>query len=174
MSTGAQDTRPNDSANGEATELVRLLAELDAAVPVEVSESLLPGASDEALQQLSRTGLQGRPLPADLAALLRWHNGQEWNAELSPKNNRRLLTVVEIIQEWSFFNDSSNDYLEPRSPSWVPILTNDSGDSVVYETDGPRSGVLIAYWHDDPDRPLEYASLRDWAATLLGELRDKP
>jgi hypothetical protein len=116
MSTGAQD--PKSAA--EVRELVELLAAVDAAVPAAVSAAFAPGASDEALEQLSRTILKGQPLPEDLAALLKWHNGQEWNAELSPNNNRRLLTPGDH-RRMVVFQRPSTDYLEPRLASWVPL-----------------------------------------------------
>jgi len=59
--------------------------------------------------------------------------------------------------------------MEPWSPSWLPVLTNDSGDFVVYETAGPSRGKLLHYWHDDQSRSVAYLSLQEWAEELLCE-----
>jgi cell wall assembly regulator SMI1 len=108
----------------DTEQLRAILAKIDKAVPPDVARSLNPGACNEDLALLEKSVVSGRPLPSDLATLLQWHNGQEWNSLLSPENNRRLLTVPEIIEHWSFFKDPMSDFLEPWRESWIPILTN--------------------------------------------------
>lgn len=153
----------------EVNRISHILAKLDAVLPQQVSETLRPGASEEELDALAQTVFGGGSVPAALRVFFQWHNGQEWNSLLSHSSNRRLLQIGEIIDEWSFFADPMSDFLEPWRTSWVPLLTNDSGDSLVYESAGEHSGKLIAYWHDDVRRPIEYQSLAAWANVLLSE-----
>lgn len=115
--------------------------------------------------------LGGKALPSELETLLKWHNGQEWNSLLSKEDNRRLMTASEIINAWQFFNDPMSDFMEPWSTSWVPILTNDSGDYIVYETEGKNAGKLLAYWHDWENRSVQNESVLVWAQGLLKEYK---
>src|SRR5262245_3802543 len=102
-----------DVETAKSAAFATLLARLEHALPQNVMETLLPGASDQELSRLQQTVLKGKPVPWDLALLLRWHNGQKWNAPLSNNDNRRLLSIAEIIDEWSFFKDPKSDFMEP-------------------------------------------------------------
>lgn len=159
------DSRP--SSPNAMNALNAMLARLDARLPSDVLATLAAPAPADDLRALTDTLPGLAALPADLLSLFTWHDGQAWNSRLNPNDNRRLLSVKEIIEERAFFADPMSDFLEPWSHSWVPILTNDSGDFVVYETAGESAGQLIHYWHDDPARRQAYASLVDWAQELL-------
>lgn len=146
-----------------------VLAKLEEVLPPAVRETLRAPAEPQELAALGASLAEAGLLPADLHALLTWHNGQSWNAPLSKKNNRRLLSASEIERERSFFADPMSDFMEPWSASWLPVLTNDAGGLVVYETTGPQRGNLLHYWHDDSSRNVAYPSLLKWAEGLLDE-----
>lgn len=151
-----------------------VLARLDTALPPQVCATLRPPARAEDLAALAALLPEGARLPADLQALLAWHDGQSWNAPLSTKNNRRLLSAGEIRSELAYFSDPRSDVMAPWSASWLPVLTNDAGDFVVLETVGPQAGFLRLYWHDDPSRSVAHPSLLKWAEALLGEYLPPP
>ncbi|MEY4563013.1 MAG: hypothetical protein RLZZ618_2290 [Pseudomonadota bacterium] len=150
-------------------EFADCLAELHAVLPPDVLKTLRPPATTEAIDRVKRL-LAPVALPADVKLLLQWHDGQEWNSTLSPDNNRRLLSAEEIAERIGFFSDPSEDFLKPWNPSWVPLLTNDSGDYLVYETAGENEGKLIQYWHDDLRRLIQHQDLTFWANELRCEL----
>jgi len=160
VSVTAKDTR---------AELIAVLTKLEEILPTAVRATLRAPAQAADLATLASSLTEGDRLPDDLLALLSWHDGQAWNSPLSPKNNRRLLSTEEVLSERSFFADPMSDFMEPWRASWIPVLTNDSGDFVVYETVGESKGVLLYYWHDDPSRGVAYQSLLQWAETLLRE-----
>lgn len=47
------------------------------------------------------------------------------------------------------------------------MLYNGAGDYLMYEAKGHNKGKLLAYWHDDERRNVEYQSLREWAQQVL-------
>lgn len=122
-----------------------VLRQIEGVLPQAVRVTLRAPAEPEDLAGLVSTIPEAGQLPAELRVLFAWHDGQPWNAPLSRKNNRRLLSVGEIAKECSFFADPMSDFMEPWSPSWLPLLTNDSGDFVVYETAGLSRGKLLHY-----------------------------
>lgn len=136
---------------------------LEGILPAAILSTLLNPISVEEMQKLREIWA----LPEELVLLWTWHNGQRWNAQLSKYNNRRLLSAAEIVEQHEFFNDPMSEFMEPWRRSWLPILTNDSGDYVVYETEGELAGQLFFYWHDDSARKLAYRSLEDWLQELL-------
>ncbi|WP_316156845.1 SMI1/KNR4 family protein [Cupriavidus sp. BIC8F] len=150
-------------------ELMAVLAKLDQVFPTEVHTTLRSPAQAADLAALASTLAEGDRLPEDLLILFDWHDGQAWNSPLSPKNNRRLLSVREVFSERLFFADPLSEFMEPWCASWLPVLTNDAGDFVVYETVGDLRGKLLHYWHDDPSRSVAYSSLHQWAEKLLHE-----
>lgn len=155
--------------NEGCASLHALLAKLGEVLPASVCATLRPPAPAADLAELGRALPTGVEFPVDLLALLTWHDGQKWNSSLSKKNNRRLLSSTEILREYSFFADPTSDFQEPWSASWLPVLTNDAGDFIVYETQGELRGHLVHYWHDEESRTVAYKSLLQWAEELLLE-----
>lgn len=153
----------------EASELSVILAELEEVLPADVRATLRPPARPSDLAALAASIPEAGQLPADLRALLTWHDGQSWNSPLSRKNNCRLLSASEVVNECLFFADPMSDFVEPWNASWLPVLTNDSGDFVVYETADLSKGKLLRYWHDNQSRSVAYSSLLQWATGLLRE-----
>ena len=152
-----------------SAQLQILLDKIDAALPSEVRATLREPASGASLDALA--GAFKSRLPPEVQVLLEWHDGQEWNAPLSKKNNRRMMSAAEIAEQIMFFADPLSDFLGPWEPSWLPILTNDAGDFVVYQTQGSQPGSLSLYWHDDERRGTAHPSLQSWAQELLNEYR---
>lgn len=149
-------------------DITRLLAVIDTRLPAPVVATLRPPASAESIAQIEH--LLGAALPSGLHQLLRWHDGQEWNAALRESDNRRLLSVGEIVDALKFFLDPEEEFLEPWGRYWLPFLTNDSGDYVVVDASPEGKAEVIAYWHDWEDRSVEYSSMVEWAAGLIDEL----
>ena len=104
--------------------------------------------------------IAGILLPEPLAIWFGWHNGQSTTDSLLPEENWNLLNIEESLQAWNYFLDPHNEFLEPYERDWLPLLSNGSSDYLVYDL---KTGSLILYWHDDPERSIEYASLSEWA-----------
>lgn len=149
--------------NEQAPSALRIvLTSIERVLPPHIRATLRPPAEAGDLAGLVSSVPEVGQLPADVCVLFSWHDGQPWNSPLSRKDNRRLLSVSEIGRECSFFADPTSDFMEPWSPLWLPVLTNDLGDFVVYETAGPSRGKLLHYWHDDQSRSVAYLSLQEW------------
>ena len=147
-----------------ASSLSSALVALQAVLPSNIVNTLRPPVAPCDLAELE-AAFAGE-VPAEVSALLTWHDGQEWNSPLSPDDNRRLLSCREIVETLSFFADPNEDYLRPWKQSWIPLLTNDSGDYVVIETTGEAAGSLLTYWHDDESRRQVESSLMQWVQGL--------
>ncbi|RJG35783.1 SMI1/KNR4 family protein [Motilimonas pumila] len=148
--------------------ITKLLSKIDDQLSSETLNSFNDDFTDEEFNKF--IALTNIEVTSDLIKLLKWKNGQKWNSILSPDNNRRLMSMNEIIETIKFYNDPMSEYLEPWEKCWVPILTNDSSDYVVYVSDGSNKGKLIGYWHNDYDRKVEYNSICDWALELIKDL----
>lgn len=145
-----------------------LLMEIDRQAPAAVAATFRPPADDAAIARIEQR--LGHPMPQNLRQLLQWHDGQAWNSLLRESDNRRLLSVDEILETLSFFLDGKEDFMGPWEPHWTPVLTNDAGDYVVIDTPPTGDGALLAYWHDDENGGPEYPSLDAWAVGLVDEL----
>ena len=128
----------------------------------DVYDSLQPGASEKQIAKLVEICLRGNSIPDDLFILYRWHDGQTGYGSLNQNDNRTFMPIKEVIDTWSFLNDPMEDICEPISKSWLPITDNGGGDHLVYETEGTNKGKILAYWHDDECRSVEYNSLKEW------------
>lgn len=104
--------------------------------------------------------IAGILLPEPLAIWFGWHNGQSTTDSLLPEENWNLLNIEESLQAWNYFLDPHNEFLEPYERDWLPVLSYGSSDYLVYDL---KTGSLILYWHDDPERGIEYTALSEWA-----------
>lgn len=77
------------------------------------------------------------------------------------------MPIVVAADTWSFLSDPMEDSLEPWSPSWFPILENEAGYYVVFESGEDNHRCLIGYWHDDASRRIIHSSLPDRAMTVI-------
>ncbi|MEZ6035584.1 MAG: SMI1/KNR4 family protein [Planctomycetaceae bacterium] len=69
------------------------------------------------------------------------------------------------------------DFEDPKwwRRGWVPFLANGSGDHLCVDLaaeDGGNPGQLIAFWHDDEERDIEYPSLADWLRELVESMEN--
>jgi cell wall assembly regulator SMI1 len=132
-----------------------------------VAAGLRSGADDQELAMLRSKIFGADPIPEDLEAFFRWHNGQVGYESLSPMDNRMLMSIADAVDTWNFLSDPMEDIQQPWEQSWVPILANGAGDHIVYVTSGANKGALLAYWHDAEDRRVAFASLETWARKVL-------
>ncbi len=159
---GVRPTRPVRSLQRE---LDALQKELEAHDEV-TAAALRSGADAETLARLATVLEDGVPL--DLEAWFCWHDGQEDedDAELSLEWAAELLSVEQAMESWNFQQEehAAGELLEPWRPTWVPILRKYTDvDFLVVETEGQQAGAVISYWHDDPQRRVEYESLAHFA-----------
>lgn len=161
----AKEKAKKKPAKGES--LGALLGRLDPLVASHSDAKLRAPAKAADLAKLSKTFFGGAPLPADLDAWFRWHDGQqEASGTVSPDDNRTLLSIDGALDAWQFLSDPEEEIPQPWKKSWLPLFANGAGDYVVFETEGKKAGALIGYWHTDTDRDVEHASLGAWATTV--------
>jgi cell wall assembly regulator SMI1 len=146
-----------------------LLGAIDELSPSKVAATFQPPVDDQLIFRIEQ--LLGISMPDNLRKLLKWHNGQDWNAPLREGDNRRLLSAGEIIETLAFFQSPDEDFLGPWGRFWIPFLTNDAGDYVVVDASPGCNEKLINYWHDWEDRSIAYQSLSEWAAGLIYEFK---
>ena len=126
---------------------------------------LLPPASSEEIASL-KAELEdklGDVSTFELETLYSWHNGQSGPLGLM-NDNRVFMTLKDALNTWAFYINPNNEYQEPYERNWFPIMSNGASDYLVMDI---GSGALIAYWHDDEEREVEYTRLSDWAADVL-------
>jgi cell wall assembly regulator SMI1 len=142
--------------------------------------SLLPGATQKELQACE--GALGLRLPGGLRELYRWHNGQgerggylfDFQGPYSFMPLRQVQEVhanlSEILGELEELGESGRDTWWHRA--WVPFL-DAGGDCLCVDAQGTlggRVGQVIAFFHDDSTRGIEYPSLRNWLETFVTSL----
>lgn len=137
---------------------------------------LQPGVSDE---QLNRFEQQfSVKLPAAFRELYRWKNGQPNSCSDSFVENR-MFTPLEDMAETKKELDAmiGTDFEDPTTwrRGWIPFLSNGGGDHLCLDMgaeDGGAIGQLIAYWHADEDRPIEFPSTEAWLQEISGQMKD--
>ena len=134
---------------------------------IDIYKSLSAPATVTQIEELRIKCFSGTALPSDLVDLYKWHNGQSGSGPFNPKDNRTFLPIADVIDSWTFLNDPMEDILEPISKSWIPLLHNGAGDYLMLETQGNNEGKILAYWHDDIARSIEWNSLCEWVDNLL-------
>ena len=142
-----------------------------------IRAALSPGLDAEGIATLSKK--LRRPVPEELAALLRWHNGSKrgrgdliWNY--------RLLGSIEIAEAVTTLRGHLSagefeDKLDWWVDGWIPLLDNGSGDYICLDTVGSfdgQAGQLLQFFHDDAPRTIVAPHLEGWlgAATSAFEL----
>ncbi len=164
--------RPYSSAMTLNTELAAIDAELRRAQP-ETLARLRKGASKAALAKLSKKVFGGKPVPEELCTWFAWHDGQDGFGSISPRDNRKLMSIDEVVEAHAFLGDPSEE-VQGWKATWVPILANGAGDHLVFETAARGRGALIGYWHADDDRDVEEKSLLAWATATRAALAKLP
>src|SRR5262249_55812953 len=91
-------------------------------------KGLLPGASPADLEELQKA--VGVPLPADLKALLAWHNGQSDDCPGGFEQDWILLSSDRIAEVKRDLDGDAAAGDSGWKTAWVPFLDDDSGDYV--------------------------------------------
>jgi cell wall assembly regulator SMI1 len=126
--------------------------------------SLNPPASADDLTQVE-TAL-GRPLPAELTASLRRHNGTDEHRRTGrfALAGYMLLSTSQIVARWQMIERLLAD--RPRSDRdavwqshWVPFAASVGADMLYLDQPaGAREATVGAFVHDDFPRPNEWPS----------------
>jgi len=155
-----------------AKELAAIDTELARAQPGTL-ERLRKGATKAAFTKLSKKVFGGKPVPKELATWFGWHDGQDGPGAISPRDNRMLMSIDQVVEAYGFLTDPREEVFGWKA-SWVPLLANGAGDHLVFETASKNKGALIGYWHADDDRDVEDASLLAWAKATRAALAKLP
>jgi cell wall assembly regulator SMI1 len=123
--------------------------------------NLRPGASDAELEGLRQS--LARDLPAELRALLSWHNGQGADFAGSLVESWLLMSAAEIA--------AAKKELDETAPSgwrkeWIPFLDDDAGNYVCLDSSEPNSPVR-EFWQGNADHPIVAQSLAQWLESLV-------
>jgi cell wall assembly regulator SMI1 len=155
------------------TALVSILARLGR-LPADQTSSLRPPAGPEARARLAGTVCGEPTLPEPLEVWFACHDGQELGTlGVDPEAPAvAWMSIDDAIDAWMFLNDENEEILPPWSRDWLPIATNGGGDYLVYAIRGADAGTLLFYYHDDEDRPVEAASVAEYASKVERSLAD--
>jgi cell wall assembly regulator SMI1 len=137
---------------------------------------LQPGASETDLDALeSRFAMT---LPPAFRQLYRWRNGQDPASYDALQDNRCFCTLAEVAETKAMLDDMiGSDFEDPRywRRGWIPFLHNGGGSYLCLDLaaeDGGEIGQLIGFWKQDPDRPIEFASLEAWLKALVTSMEE--
>ncbi len=146
--------------------------------------SFRPPAADSAIDTLAQK--IGLPIPDDLRLLLRLADG-ETKPSAGMIGNWRLMPIAEIQAAWGWiskiaekgaFEDLSPQtptYIRPVwwHPGWLLIVSIDAGQYFCLDMDPPdqqRTGQVILFQQDQPERPLVAGSLQAWFDRIARDL----
>ncbi|WP_437723469.1 SMI1/KNR4 family protein [Sorangium sp. So ce861] len=151
-----------------------------------IAADLAPPATDEQIARLE-TAI-GVALPDELAASLRVHDGQGPYCGNPALGYWVALSCAAIAELWAEYGRRIADGsplhdkgviadpgVRPRwwHERWIPIATDDIGDSLVVDVDpapGGAVGQIVRYRHDAETRRLESPSLATWMGQLADEM----
>ncbi len=126
--------------------------------------NLRPGATTSELDQFA-TGL-GRPLPADLRALLAWHNGQGDDFAGALAGAWQLMSHAQILAaKHDLGTAAKNDPNTGWRSEWIPFLDDDAGNFVVVDPNAVRE-----YWAGKAEHPVVAPSLAAWLEKFVSAL----
>lgn len=121
-------------------------------------KGLRPGASEPDLASLAKQ--LGKAVPEDVAAWLRWHDGQHEDLIGCFHESFRLMSVAEIVEA---MKDEGWD------GSLVPLMDDHQDDYVAVDVSAAGSPV-VEVWRGRKDRPRAAKSLREWAAKFAADV----
>jgi cell wall assembly regulator SMI1 len=124
---------------------------------------LRPGADTSALEKLAK-GL-GRPLPAELANWLGWHDGQDEDTPAAFVGAFSLIDHGEILDETL---DRRAGTEGPWDAGWIPLLDDFNDNLICLDTTRPGTPV-IELWHGHAAPTDAAPSLLDWVRGLLAD-----
>jgi hypothetical protein len=131
----------------------------------EVAASLRAGANTAELRYLSKALFGGRPVPTELKAWFRWHDGQAQGASLSwdPVSSERLLTIRESVAKCELWRN-----VDPKrwDDEWVPLVELDEGFfRVAIVGEKGRCG-MGHFEYDGLSVNRTHSTLTDWVREL--------
>jgi cell wall assembly regulator SMI1 len=157
--------------------VTHLIASMDKWLTVNRADyhsQLQPGISKQELDNFeAKFNLR---LPPDFRELYEWRNGQSASASL--QFNRMFLPLEEAGSTKETLDGMiGTDFDSPEwwRQGWVPFLANGGGDLLCVDLsaeDGGTPGQLRAFWHDEADRPVEYANLEAWLTELVESMEN--
>jgi cell wall assembly regulator SMI1 len=127
--------------------------------------SLRKPATPEELEAL-QTAL-GQPLPEELRAFFRWHNGQNDQFVGYIENHWSLMDLGQVETTWKELTGTPEG--ERRwQPAWIPFLEDDRGNYVFLDTTQPGAPVR-QFWERNSEEPRTVApSLTAWLEDFVG------
>jgi cell wall assembly regulator SMI1 len=137
---------------------------------------LQAGVSDSDLDAFeSRFAMK---LPVAFRRLYRWRNGQDPRSYDAMQDNRSFCTLDDVAETKAMLDGMiGSDFEDPRywRRGWIPFLHNGGGSYLCLDLaaeDGGEIGQLIAFWKQDQDRPVEFASMEAWLKALVTSMED--
>jgi cell wall assembly regulator SMI1 len=98
----------------------------------------------------------GRPVPAELQSLLRWHNGQGQPFIGAFEQSWLLMSCQNIAAARALLDPDA-----PASgwhPAWTPFLDDDAGDFLCLDD----AGAVRAFWLGNKEHTVVAPSLTAW------------
>jgi cell wall assembly regulator SMI1 len=121
-------------------------------------KGLKPGASAADLDSLEKAS--GQPLPADLRALLAWHNGQNDDFVGCFEENWYLMDTQQIAEAWR--EQTGSDATKAVwQKGWIPFLDDDRDNYTFLDTTQPGQPVR-QFWKRNPEQQTVAPSLAAW------------
>jgi len=124
-------------------------------------KNLAPAASSAELNSLNKS--LGKPVPADLRALLLWHNGQGNEYVGYFVDHWLLLSAARIAAAKAELDIVGIEYGWKKD--WVPFLDDDGGNFVVLDLSQQTPPVLV-YWMGEKAEKLA-PSLEAWLTDFV-------
>jgi cell wall assembly regulator SMI1 len=119
-------------------------------------KNLQPGASAGELAALAKS--LGKPVPAGLAELLSWHNGQGEDYAGYFVEHWLLLGAAKIAAAKAEIDATGGDF--GWNKNWLPFLDDDGGNFVVLDLSKQEPPVLV-FWMGEKSETLA-PSLGTW------------
>jgi len=143
-----------------------------------------PPADPDAIDNF--TGKSNLIVPDGLRELLLIADG-ETRTSAGMIGNWRFMSIAEVQAAWGLLTQMANKGafagLQTETPpyirtswwgtSWIPVVGNDAGDYFCLDTDPPelqRTGQVLLFLQESPERPLVAGSLRAWFDRIARDL----
>jgi len=124
-------------------------------------KNLNPGASAAELAALAKS--LGKPLPAEVADLLSWHNGQGDDYVGYFVDHWLLLSTTRIAAAKADLDANGTAY--GWNKDWLPLMDDDGGNYLTVDL-AHQPAPLLAYWMGETPETLA-PSLEKWLTTLV-------
>jgi cell wall assembly regulator SMI1 len=130
-------------------------------------EGLAPGATPAELEELQRA--LGMPLPAELSAWLKRHNGQSYDFTGSFVESWNLMTTRQIAGAKRELDAMATDTPSGWQKTWIPFLSDTQGDYVCLDTTESPPPVR-ELWVGQPEHRIVAPSLTAWFVRFVEEV----